>query len=152
MLNVSCINQTNPSPDLGEDRSEWMEGENPHPFLTDPVVWGAMSMAIDRNLIAESLYGAGGVATCNILPGPPIYASSANDECLDWGTDEARAEANAMLDEAGIVDSDGDGIREYNGIPMMKFTTRHPPMLSVRVHRHLIKQWWSEIGIETELA
>ena len=144
------INQTNPDPTLGDDRSVYMDGENPHPFLTDPVVWQAMSMAIDRNLIAESLYGAGGVATCNILPGPPIYASAANDACLEWGTDEARAEANAMLDEAGIVDSDGDGIREYDGMPMMISyqTSTNAVRQSTQA---LIKQWWTEIGIETEL-
>jgi len=141
------VNQTNPDPDLGEMRSVWVEdGSNAHPFLTDPAVWGAMSKAIDRNLIAEQLYGAGGVATCNILPGPPIYASTANDDCLVQDV----AAANAMLDEAGIVDSDGDGIREYNGIPLS--ITYQTSTNAVRQSTQaLIKQWWSEIGIETEL-
>jgi len=145
------LNQTNPDPDLGEMRSVWAEdGSNAHPFLGDPVVWQAMSMAIDRNVIAEQLYGAGGVATCNILPGPPIVASSNNDDCLTFGTDEMRAAANAMLDEAGILDSDNDGIREYNGMPMM--ITYQTSTNAVRQNTQaLIKQWWSEIGIETEL-
>jgi len=144
------MNQTNPDPALGDDRSVYMDGENEHPFLTDPVVWQAMSMAIDRNLIAEQLYGAGGVATCNILPGPPIYASSANDECLEWGTEEAIAEANAMLDEAGIVDTDGDGTREYNGIPM-EITYQTSTNAVRQSTQALIKQWWEGIGIATEL-
>jgi len=144
------MNQTNPDPALGENRSVFMDGENAHPFLTDPVVWQAMSMAIDRNVIAEQLYGAAGQATCNVIPAPPAYASTNNDECLTFGTEEAKEEARAMLDEAGIVDTDGDGIREYDGIPMVISyqTSTNAVRQSTQA---LIKQWWSEIGIETEL-
>jgi len=142
------INQTNPDPMLdAETRSVWMEdGSNAHPFLTEPAVWQAMSMAIDRNTIAEQLYGAGGVATCNVLPGPPIYASTNNDDCLVQDIEGA----NAMLDEAGIVDSDGDGIREFNGIPLS--VTYQTSTNAVRQSTQaLIKQWWGEIGVDTEL-
>ena len=141
------VNQANPDPALGDDRSVWMEdGSNDHPFLTDPVVWRAMSMAIDRNIIAERLYGAGGVATCNVLPGPPDFASTNNDGCLAQDMDAAKA----MLDEAGIVDTDGDGIREYNGMPMeiLYQTSTNAVRQSTQA---LIKQWWSELGIEAEL-
>jgi peptide/nickel transport system substrate-binding protein len=141
------LNQTNPDPALGEMRSVWVEdGSNAHPFLTDPVVWQAMSMAIDRGLIASQLYGAAGQPTCNVLPAPPIYASTNNDACLTQDI----AGAVAMLDEAGIVDSDGDGIREYNGIPMriLYQTSTNAVRQSTQA---LIKQWWSEIGIEAEL-
>jgi peptide/nickel transport system substrate-binding protein len=141
------INQTNPDPALGDMRSVRAEdGSNAHPFLTDPVVWQAMSMAIDRNLIASQLYGAAGQATCNLLPAPPVYASTNNDACLVQDV----AAANAMLDEAGITDSDGDGIREYDGIPMriLYQTSTNAVRQSTQA---LIKQWWSEIGIEAEL-
>ena len=141
------INQTNPDPALGDARSVWEPGNpNEHPFLTDPVVWQAMSMAIDRNLIASQLYGAAGQATCNVIPAPPAYASPNNDACLVQDIDAA----NAMLDEAGIVDSDGDGIREYDGIPLniSYQTSTNAVRQSTQA---LIKQWWSEIGIETEL-
>ena len=139
------LNHTNPDPALGENRSVWMaDGSNGHPFLQVPAVWQAMSMAIDRTVIAEQLYGAGGIATCNILPGPPAYASP-NNTC-----DQDVMGANAMLDEAGIVDSDGDGIREYDGIPLM--VSYQTSTNAVRQNTQaLIKQWWSEIGIETEL-
>lgn len=141
------LNQTNPDPALGDMRSVWTEdGSNAHPFLTDPVIYQALSMAIDRNLIATQLYGAAGQATCNILPAPPLYASTNNDACLVQDI----AGANAMLDEAGHVDSDGDGVREYNGIPLRVLyqTSTNAVRQSTQA---LVKQWWSEIGVEAEL-
>ena len=42
------VNQTNPDPALGENRSEYLGGQNPHPFLTFTPIPQAMSMAIDR--------------------------------------------------------------------------------------------------------
>ncbi|MEM7031911.1 MAG: peptide ABC transporter substrate-binding protein [Chloroflexota bacterium] len=140
------VNQTNPDPALGDDRSEYLDGTNPHPFLVGTVVPQAMSMAIDRDIIASQLYGFAGKATCNTIPAPPAYASDANDACLTQDIDGA----NALLDEAGIVDSDGDGIRELDGMPLnVRYQTSTN---SVRQKTQaLIKQWWGEIGIETEL-
>ena len=141
------LNHTNPDPALGENRSVWMaDGSNGHPFLQVPAIYQAMSVAIDREIIAGQLYGAGGVATCNILPGPPIYASPNNPFC---GPDiEA---ANAMLDDAGVMDSDGDGIREYMGTPLK--VSYQTSTNAVRQNTQaLIKQWWSEIGIENRAA
>jgi peptide/nickel transport system substrate-binding protein len=146
------VNQTNPDPALGDAvsgglRSVWAaDGSNAHPFLTDPVVYQAMSMAIDRNVIAEQLYGAGGVPSCNVLAGPPAVASTNNDSCLTQDI----AGAIALLDEAGIVDSDGDGVREYNGIPMS--ILYQTSTNAVRQNEQaLIKQWWEEIGFAVEL-
>ncbi|MCC6166954.1 MAG: peptide ABC transporter substrate-binding protein, partial [Caldilineaceae bacterium] len=86
------MNFTNPSPDLGDLRSEWTpEDPNPHPILSDIKVRQALSMAIDRNVIAEQLYGAGGRPTCNILPGPPAVVSTANDSCLTQDLEGAAA-------------------------------------------------------------
>ena len=142
------VNQTNPDAMLDLDtRSVWMaDNANAHPFLQVDAIWQAMSMAIDRNTIAEQLYGPGGVATCNVIAGPPSVASPNNDACLTQDIDGA----NAILDEAGIMDSDGDGIREYMGIPLM--VSYQTSTNAVRQNTQaLIKQWWGEIGIETEL-
>lgn len=140
------VNQTNPDEALGDDRSEYLDGTNPHPFLVGTPVAQAMSMAIDRSLIAENLYGFAGQPTCNLIPGPPHYVSTANDSCLTQDIEGA----NALLDEAGIVDTDGDGVREYNGMPLsVRYQTSTN---SVRQKTQaVIKQWWAEIGIETEL-
>ena len=140
------VNQTNPHPDLGDDRSEYLDGDNPHPFLSFPPIPQAMSMAIDRSLISEQLYGFAGQPTCNVIPAPLHYASTANDSCLTQDIDGA----NALLDENGVVDSDGDGIREYNGMPLK--VSYQTSTNSVRQKTQaLIRQWWSQIGIETEL-
>ena len=140
------INQTNPDPELGDMRAEYDGGNNPHPFLVGTVIPQAMSMAIDRSIIAGELYGFAGQPTCNVIPAPEYYASTANDSCLTQDIDGA----NALLDDAGILDSDGDGIREYEGIPLnVRYQTSTN---SIRQKTQaLIKQWWAEIGIETEL-
>ncbi len=140
------LNQTNPDASLGDLRSEYADGTNPHPFLTDPAVGWALSLAIDRDTLVRTGYGEhAGRPTCNIWPDPPA-ASTNNDECLVQNMDLARE----ILDDAGIVDSDRDGVREREGIPLkILFQTSTN---SVRqTTQELIKGWWAELGVETEL-
>lgn len=141
------INFTNPSADLGDKRSEWTaEDPNPHPFLSDLAVRQALSMAIDRSVIAEQLYGAAGKPTCNILSGPPAVVSTANDACLKQDIEGAKA----LLEGAGYVDSNGDGIREKDGVELRILYATSTNAVRQKAQA-LIKQWWSEIGVETEL-
>lgn len=138
------LNQTDPDPALGDLRATREGGA--HPFLTNPVIGQAMSMAIDRALLVEVGYGAGGQPTCNVLPAPAAYASTANDGCLVQDIPGAIA----LLDEAGIVDSDGDGIREFEGIPLSVLYQTSTNAVR-QDSQALIKQWWAEIGIDAEL-
>ena len=141
------MNQTNPDPDLGDLRSEYADGANPHPFLTDPVVGRALSLAIDRDTLVRTGYGEqAGRPTCNVWPAPPAQASTNNDECLVQNMDLAKE----ILDDAGIVDSDGDGVREREGVPLrILFQTSTN---SVRqASQELIQGWWGELGVETQL-
>ncbi len=54
------------------------------------------------------------------------------------------------MDEAGIVDTDGDGIREYEGTPLSLLYQTSTNSVRQKTQA-LVKQWWSEIGVETEL-
>ncbi|MDP0927050.1 peptide ABC transporter substrate-binding protein [Paracoccus onubensis] len=138
------LNQTNPDPALGAERSTAQAGA--HPILADPRVGQALSLVIDRAAIAEVLFGETGKPTCNIVPAPEIYASTTNDACLTPDPDKARA----LLEEAGWVDDDGDGIREKDGIKLSLLF--QSSVSAVRQDMQaLLKQWWSEIGVETEL-
>jgi hypothetical protein len=83
-------------------------------------------------------------ATC--CPRPRLYASTANDGCLTQDIPGAIA----LLDEAGIVDTDGDGIREYEGTPLRVLYQTSTNAVRQDTQA-LIKQWWAEIGIDTEL-
>ena len=140
------LNQTNPDPALGEDRSEYLDGANPHPFLTFAPIPQAMSIAIDRSLISEQLYGFAGEPTCNLIVGPPSYVSTANDGCL---TQDIGA-ANKLLNDNGVIDTDGDGIREYNGVPLN--ITFQTSTNDIRQETQvLVQDWWGQIGIETEI-
>ncbi len=137
------MNLTNPSPDLPpETRSTVAE---PHPFLSDASVREALSMAIDRTLLTEIGYGKAGEPTCNLVPAPAIYASD-NTACLTQDI----AGANAMLDAAGWVDSDGDGVRDKDGVKLSILYQTSTNAVR-QDFQALIKQWWSEIGVETEL-
>ena len=140
------VNQTNNDPALGPDqRSLYLDGANPHPFLSDPAVRRALSLAIDRQILVEAGYGAAGKPTCNVLPAPAVYASMANDECLTQNTEEAIR----ILDEAGWMPGD-DGVRAKDGVRLS--ILYQTSTNSVRQGTQaLIKQMWEQIGVETEL-
>ncbi|SLN27420.1 Glutathione-binding protein GsiB precursor [Pseudoruegeria aquimaris] len=142
LLERIMLNNTNPDPALGPDERSVVR---PHPFLSDPAVYKAMSMAIDRPLLVEVGYGKAGRVSCSWVPAPAAYAIEVE------GCDvQDIAGANALLDEAGIVDTDGDGIREKDGVPL-KVLYQTSTNAVRQDFQALIKQWWSEIGIDTEL-
>lgn len=140
------VNQTNPDPALGESRSEYLDGANPHPFLTFTPIPQAMSMAVDRAAVA-ALYGFAGKPACNVVAAPANYASTANDGCLAQDI----AGANRLLDESGVRDSDGDGVREYEGVPLRVTLQTTDNAVRART-QELIRDWWRAIGVETELV
>ncbi|WP_422050679.1 peptide ABC transporter substrate-binding protein [Shimia sp.] len=136
------MNMTNPSSDLPE--GERATVAHPHPFLSDINVRKALSMAIDRELLVEIGYGKAGKVTCDLVPVPANYAS-ANTDCFTQDI----AGANALLDEAGWVKG-GDGIRAKDGVKLSILYQTSTNAVR-QDFQALIKQWWSEIGVETEL-
>ncbi|NRB19303.1 MAG: peptide ABC transporter substrate-binding protein [Rhodobacteraceae bacterium] len=136
------MNMTDTSPDLPEgERGTVM---HPHPFLSDVRVRKALSMAIDRELLVEIGYGQAGRATCNLVPAPLIYASD-NTDCLIQDIEGAKA----LLEEAGYTVG-SDGVREKDGVrlSMLYQTSTNAVRQDFQA---LIKQWWQEIGVESEL-
>lgn len=137
------INHYNPDPALGDKRSTKEAG--PHPSLADPAVDRALSLAIDREVLVEAGYGAAGKPTCNILPAPDIYASTDVDWCLKQDIEGAKK----LLDDAGWKPGP-DGIRAKDGVRLSYLFQTSTN--SVRQgSQALIKDWWSQIGVETEL-
>ena len=137
------LNQTNPDPSL--DANDRSTARAPHPFLTDPAVYKALSLAIDRPLLVEVGYGQAGKVTCNWVPAPAAF----NSDALSCSEQDIAA-ANKLLDDAGIVDTDGDGVREKDGVPLAMIYQTSTNAVR-QDFQALIKQWWSEIGVSVEL-
>ncbi|NDV00380.1 peptide ABC transporter substrate-binding protein [Pseudoroseicyclus tamaricis] len=138
------MNLTDPSPDLPEGERSTVA--HPHPFLTDQTVREAMSIAIDRDLLVEVGYGQAGRPTCNLVPAPELYASD-NMDCMPQDMERAKQ----MLEDAGYVDSDGDGVRETPDGEPMSILYQTSTNAVRQDFQALIKEWWEELGIETEL-
>ena len=136
------MNMTDPSPDLPE--GERSTAKHPHPILSDIKVRTALSKAIDRSIHVEVGYGAGGLPTCNVIPGPAAWASD-NTGCIA----QDMPGAMALLDEAGWVVG-ADGIREKDGkkLSILYQTTVNPIRQDFQA---LIKDWWTELGVQVEL-
>ena len=143
------LNNSNPDPALGDMRSVKQDPSGPseHPFLGDPAVYKAMSMAIDRPLLVEIGYGQAGKVTCNWVPAPDAF----NSTSLSCDTQDIDG-ANAMLDAAGYMDTDGDGVRETPDGVKMSILYQTSTNAVRQDFQALIKEWWSQIGIETELC
>ncbi|MCY4287353.1 MAG: peptide ABC transporter substrate-binding protein [Aestuariivita sp.] len=137
------LNQTNSDPALDADTRS--TAKVAHPFLREPAVYKALSLAIDRPLLVEIGYGQAGRVGCNWIPAP----AAVNSDTFKCDVQDIPG-ANKMLDDAGIVDTDGDGIREKDGVPL-KVLYQTSTNAVRQDFQALIKQWWQEIGVEAEL-
>ena len=137
IINHSDPNKVAPS---GERSSV----EFPHPFLSDRNVREALSLAVNKDLVAEQLYGVTGQATPNFLVAPPEYASE--NTSYEYNPEEA----NQLLDKAGWKDTNGNGIRDKDGVEMqMVFQTSVNPLRQKT--QTVVKQGLQSIGVGVEL-
>jgi len=139
------LNQTNNRAE-GDARSDYLDGTNPHPILFEnPELARALSLAIDRDLLVQVGYGATGVPTCNMW-NVGTQTSTNNDWCLTRDVDQA----NDILDGLGFVDTDGDGIREANGLPM-EFDFATSTNAVRQSNQAVIEANWEEIGVAVNM-
>jgi peptide/nickel transport system substrate-binding protein len=114
-----------------------------HPILSDLAVRQAIAMAIDRDTIAAP-YGRGGTFTTNILVDPIIYASTINKYDYD------PQKASEILEGAGWIDSNGDGIREKDGLEL-RLTFQTSIQNLRQKTQEQVKKDLAAVGIAVEL-
>ena len=107
----------------------------------------AMSIAINRDELNEVAYFGQGAprAYTGFSPLPP----GVDESLATYKTEYDPAAANAVLDELGMADTDGDGVRELpNGDKLvlnLNFSTQGVPGQMVE----LVSQYWREVGIDS---
>ena len=111
-IGLNLANPANPQPGL-DDKGKPIPQE-PHPILGDVKVRQAIAYALDYDSIIKNIYlGQGQRQTANVLP---AVGWAYDKQLAPYAYDLAKA--NALLDEAGWKDTNGDGIREKNGKDM----------------------------------
>ena len=99
-------------PNRETEAKERASAEFPHPILGDLRVRQAIDYGIDREAIVDQLYGDLGIPTSQLLMAPNL--AEENPVAFEYDV----AKANELLDKAGWVDTDGDGIRDRNNQPL----------------------------------
>jgi peptide/nickel transport system substrate-binding protein len=115
----------------------------PHPVLSDVNVRKAIAMALDRQQMVDTIfYGQSSVVEQPQLPQMVSYDLSAGT--IEFNPEESKQ----LLEEAGWTDSDGDGVREKDGVKaaFSLLTTSGNPLRQKSTQ--IIQSNLKDIGIE----
>ncbi|WP_293063709.1 peptide ABC transporter substrate-binding protein [Moorena sp. SIO3F7] len=136
------MNQTDPNQQAPS--GERSSVKFPHSFFKDKRVRQAFNLALDRETIAQQLYGPTGKATGNFLVLPEQYNSP--NTTYEFNPKKAVA----LLEEAGWKDTNGNGIRDKDGVEMtVLFQTSVNPVRQKT--QEIVKQTLTSIGVGVEL-
>lgn len=115
------------------------------PFFAEKSVRQALLYGLNRErLIAEVLNGQGIVADTFFLP--THWAYDPNVRVYRYDPERAQE----LLDEAGWVDQDHDGVREKDGVPLrFALLTNQENPLQIEVINEVTRQW-ARIGVKAE--
>lgn len=129
-------------------------GQNPaatnHPALDDLIVRTAIAHAIDKQaLVDKVLLGSGVAGTSLMPPSSPWHWEPAAGEEQSFDI----SAANAMLDDAGYLDTDDDGVREMpgGGEPLDLEIVAASSVVEAPASAKLIAGWLGEIGIDAQV-
>jgi peptide/nickel transport system substrate-binding protein len=113
------------------------------PPLDDIRVRQALLFATDRGAIVQAIFGG----ESPVAYGPLTAATFGYDTSLASRYPYNVTEAAALLDEAGWIDSDDDGVRDLDGQPLILDAVLMT-WGSVPDVAQLVQAQWAEIGIE----
>lgn len=118
--------------------------EIPHPYFSDIRVRQAINLAIDREQIVQELYGEMGKPTGQLLVSPDQYAS--DQISYEYNLDQAKA----LLNAAGWIDTNGNGIRDKDGVEMeVLFKSAINPVRQET--QTMVQKSLEDLGIKVEI-
>jgi peptide/nickel transport system substrate-binding protein len=123
-----------------------------HPALRDPEFRRALEWAIDREALVQQAYAGYATPGWSFMPSgswedPDYHWEPGDDLRRDYDPEKAKE----LLDAAGYTDSDGDGVREYEGEPIklrLFGSTRSP---ETQKSGKLIAAYWKDVGVDVAL-
>lgn len=122
-----------------------------HPALTDPTFRAALAWAIDKEKVVGLAFNGRALPAVTAITGAGYGASVRwmpdDDEVI--GADEETAAS--LLDEAGCVDADGDGIREYDGQPVTIRLWATASSQTAQKSAKLLATWFERLGLTIRL-
>src|SRR4051794_913228 len=122
-----------------------------HPALQDIDVRHAIYYAIDRDVLFDRVaLGLGAKGTTMSPSADPSWIPDLGDEAYTYDPEKAKQ----ILDDAGYVDTDGDGIREMPGGGQkleFRYAERSESSIAAPI-REFITGWLKDIGISTVVS
>lgn len=120
--------------------------ETAHPAMLDVNARRAIALATDRNRITNDLLLGLTQPAVTFWDTTPPYADP-DLEAYPYDPEEAKK----LLDEAGWVDSNGDGTRDKDGVELVLRYITNTRQLRKDVQA-VVQQMWAEVGIGAELV
>jgi peptide/nickel transport system substrate-binding protein len=133
--------ELNASDPRNEVNGELSDPQSKNPYFSDPLVRQAFKYVVDRDSIAKTLWGPGGV------PGNTLIPIVRGDAGSPYSYDLKKA--GDLLDQAGWKKG-ADGIRAKNGV-QMNMTARSSVTNQRDKELQVIKQSLKELGISLDL-
>ncbi|MEH6446249.1 MAG: ABC transporter substrate-binding protein [Oceanospirillaceae bacterium] len=116
--------------------------------LANKALRQALSLGLNRELISEvALAGVGGSAAHSIFP-RNMKAWVNRDVSLPYDLKKA----HKLLDDAGIKDTDGNGIRELNGKDITLKLRSYEGRAALKPTLEVSQQMLSQLGLKVEIA
>lgn len=144
-LTFVALNLADPAtPQPGRDEQGLLVPQAPHPLLGALAVRQALALGIDYATLLQNVYGSSAYALTGYTL--PTVAWAYNADLTPYTY--APAAAAQLLTNAGWVDSDGDGVRERDGVPLrLSLLTNEDSPARVQLGQQLRTQW-AQLGVE----
>jgi len=144
-LALNWSDPNDPQPAYDEDGNP--VEQTPHPLFGDVRVRKAVALGINTQDMIDAMGPDGG--TPLVGPVSPVSGWAYNNDLPRYTYDPEAA--MALLDEAGWVDNDGDGVREKDGAPLA-FTIAYSSILQMFESEALIIQdQLNQIGFDVSV-
>lgn len=122
----------------------WMNFDSP--IMQDRAVRKAIALGIDKDGFVNTLLGGNGYPAVGAFPATMAFGgNTVHTEGY------APEEAKNILDEAGWIDSDGDGIREKNGKKLVIRWLTYPSRQELPLLAESAQDTLKKIGMDVEI-